>query len=382
MEVYFDNAASTRALESVAIKMSDMMLNNYGNPAAMNIMGIKSENEIIKARKIISGIINSKSDEVYFTSGGTESNNWAIYGTMKGYNRSGKHIITTVIEHHAVSVPYKNLESEGCEVTYLAVDSKGYINIDELKNSIRNDTVLVSIIFVNNEIGTVQDLETIGKIIKEKNSNTLFHVDAVQAFGKYKINVQKSKIDLLTVSGHKIHGPKGVGILYMKDGLKVKPYIYGGGQQRGQRGGTENTPGAACIALAAEECYRHIEENNSHVKAVKSALMNGILNCIENVSVNGDNIDKSSPYVLSINFEGVKSEVLLHALEDKGIYVAAGSACNSKKKANSEVLEAIKCKSLGGAIRFSFSRFSTIEEAEYCVNTLIEIVPFLRKYNK
>lgn len=231
--IYFDNAATTRALDEVADKVKYMLLENFGNPSSQNMAGVNAENEVIKARKIIAASINAEPDEIYFTSGGTESDNWAIFGTAKGYIRSGKHMITTAIEHPAVLQPMRELEKNGWDITILGVDEKGYINIDELKAAIREDTVLVSTILINNETGTIQNAEEISKAIKSVNPHTLYHVDAVQAYGKYTINVKKMGIDMLSVSGHKVHGPKGVGFFYMKKGLKVKPIIFGGGHERG-----------------------------------------------------------------------------------------------------------------------------------------------------
>lgn len=382
--VYFDNAASTKPLQKAVYEMSELMINNYVNPASMSKLGMEVENIIISSRKAISTYISCDPCEIYFTSGGTESNNWAIIGTVSGYHRNGKHIITTNIEHPAILLPFQNLEEAGFEVTYLAVDDKGYINLNELKESIRQDTILVSVMLINNEVGTIQKIDEIGKLVKEKNSSTIFHVDGVQAFGKYKINVLKSKIDMLTISGHKFHAPKGTGILYLKKGLKVKPFMYGGGHQLGMRAGTENAAGAAAIAIAAQEAYENLNEYNGYVKNIKKVLWEGINNTITETYLNGENIEEASPYLLNITFKGIRSEVLLHALEEKGIYVSSGSACNSKKKNHSHVLEAmgLEEENIKGAIRFSFSRFNTLEEVNYCVKVLNEIVPLLRKYNR
>ena len=332
--IYFDNAATTRALPAVAEKMSTMLCEQYGNPASVSAMGLAAEKEIRNAAEIIARGIHCKYDEVFFTSGGTEGDNWAIYGTAEGYKRQGQHFITTEIEHPAVKNPMKLLEEKGAEVTWLKVDRQGHISLEELANAIRPDTVLVSTILVNNETGTVQDAAAIGKLIKEKNPQCLYHVDAVQAFGKYPIDVEKMKIDLLTMSGHKIHGPKGVGMLYMRKGLKVKPLMLGGGQQRGQRPGTENGPGAAALGVACDEAFKSMKE--------------------------------SIAYVLNVTFKGLRSEVLLHALESKGIVVSAGSACDSKKKVGSPVLTAmgLPFSEIEGAIRFSFCRYNTVEEAK------------------
>lgn len=380
--IYFDNAATTRALDEVADKVKYMLLENFGNPSSQNMAGVNAENEVIKARKIIAASINAEPDEIYFTSGGTESDNWAIFGTAKGYIRSGKHMITTAIEHPAVLQPMRELEKNGWDITILGVDEKGYINIDELKAAIREDTVLVSTILINNETGTIQNAEEISKAIKSVNPHTLYHVDAVQAYGKYPINVKKMGIDMLSVSGHKVHGPKGVGFFYMKKGLKVKPIIFGGGHERGMRSGTENTPSIIGLAEAVKIDMAEMDKAVEHVKLVKKTLAEGILNSIPMTYINGPSIEEGSPYVLNIGFEGLRSEVLLHSLEEKEIYVSAGSACNSKKKGASTVLSALGIdeKRIEGAIRFSFCRYNTVEEAEQCIEILKEKAAFLRKY--
>ena len=380
--IYFDNAATTRALDEVADKVKYMLLENFGNPSSQNMAGVNAENEVIKARKIIAASINAEPDEIYFTSGGTESDNWAIFGTAKGYIRSGKHMITTAIEHPAVLQPMRELEKNGWDITILGVDEKGYINIDELKAAIREDTILVSTILINNETGTIQNAEEISKAIKSVNPHTLYHVDAVQAYGKYPINVKKMGIDMLSVSGHKVHGPKGVGFFYMKKGLKVKPIIFGGGHERGQRSGTENTPSIVGLAEAVKIDMAEMDKAIEHVTAVKKTLADGILNNIPMTYINGPSLEEGSPYVLNIGFEGLRSEVLLHSLEEKEIYVSAGSACNSKKKGASTVLSALGIdeKRIEGAIRFSFCRYNTVEEAEQCIEILKEKVAFLRKY--
>lgn len=381
--IYLDNAATTRALDSVAEKMAHMMCECYGNPASMSKMGLDVEKEIRGAAQIFANGLHCKEEEIFFTSGGTEGDNWAIYGTAKGYKRHGKHLITTEIEHPAVKNPMKQLEEDGYEVTYLGVDAKGHISLDELRDAIREDTILVSIILVNNETGVVQNASEIGKLIKEKNPVTLFHADAVQAFGKYPIDVNKMKIDLLTMSGHKIHGPKGVGVLYMRKGTKVKPLLLGGGQQKGQRAGTENAPAVCAMAVAAKEAFDHMQEGIAHVRELKKALADGVL-AMENTQINGDDSDNASPYVLNVSFKGLRSEVLLHALEGKGVIVSAGSACDSKKKIGSPVLTAMGMPfgEIEGAIRFSFCRHNTMADVEGCLAGLNELVPFFRKYNR
>ena len=381
--IYFDNAATTRALPEVAEKMRFMLCEQFGNPASVSAMGLAVEKEIRHAAEIIARGIHCDYKEIFFTSGGTEGDNWAIYGTAEGYKRQGKHFITTSIEHPAVKNPLKHLEELGCEVTFLPVDGKGHISLEDLAAAIRPDTVLVSVILVNNETGTVQDAAAIGRLIKEKNPQCLFHVDAVQAFGKYPIDVEKMKIDLLTMSGHKIHGPKGTGMLYMRRGLKVKPLMLGGGQQQGQRPGTENGAGAAALGVACDEAFAAMQESIAHVREVKRTLLEGVL-AMPDTQLNGDSLEDASPYVLNVSFKGLRSQVLLNALEKKGIVVSAGSACDSKKKVGSPVLTAmgLPFAEIEGAIRFSFCRYNTVEEAKECLKALEELVPFFRKYNR
>ena len=380
--IYFDNAATTRAADEVAERVRYMLLENFGNPSAQSMMGVRAENELNDARKIMAKSINALPEEIYFTSGGTEDDNWAIFGTAEGYKRSGKHIITTSIEHPAVAEPMERLRQKGWEVTVLDVDKNGYIDLDVLRDSIREDTVLVSIILVNNEVGTIQDVAAVGKLIKEKNPKTLFHADAVQAFGKYPIDVRKMNIDMLSMSGHKIHGPKGVGFFYMKKGLKVRPIIYGGGQERGQRSATENTPGIVGLAKAVELAMENMDASHEKVMEVKRTLAEGILRDIPKTHINGPSIEEASPYVLNVSFNGLRSEVLLHSLEESEIYVSAGSACSSKKKGGSHVLRSLGLSEerIEGAIRFSFCRYNTVDEAAACLEILKEKTAFLRKY--
>ena len=380
--IYFDNAATTRAADEVAERVRYMLLENFGNPSAQSMMGVRAENELTNARKIMAKSINALPEEIYFTSGGTEDDNWAIFGTAEGYKRSGKHIITTSIEHPAVAEPMERLRQKGWDITVLDVDKNGYIDLDALRDSIRDDTVLVSTILINNEVGTIQDAVSIGRIIKERNHNTLFHVDAVQAFGKYPIDVRKMGIDMLSMSGHKIHGPKGVGFFYMKKGLKVRPIIYGGGQERGQRSATENTPGIVGLAKAVELAMENMDASHEKVMEVKRTLAEGILRDIPKTHINGPSIEDASPYVLNVSFNGLRSEVLLHALEEKEVYVSAGSACSSKKKGGSHVLRSLGLSEerIEGAIRFSFCRYNTVDEALFCLEVLKEKTAFLRKY--
>lgn len=385
-EAYLDNAATTRVFDSVRDIMMKTLEEDYGNPSSMHAKGVNAEKYITNARNIIAKSLKVDQKEIVFTSGGTESNNMALIGTALANNRSGKHIITTNIEHASVHNPLIFLESCGYEVTYLPVDGNGRLYQDKLEAAIRPDTILVSIMYVNNEVGAVEDIEAISKLIKSKNCNTLFHVDAIQAFGKYKIYPKRLGIDLLSVSGHKIHGPKGVGFLYIRDKVKIKPIIYGGEQQKGMRSGTENVPGIAGLGKAVEEMYTDHEEKVAHLYELKQYFIEEIRK-IEGTTVNAvdfSTLQETAPHVVSVSFDGVRSEVLLHSLEDKGVYVSSGSACASNHPGLSGTLRAIGVKKelLDSTIRFSFSVNTTKDEIDYAIEQLGEILPILRRYTR
>ena len=380
MKCYFDNSASTRVLDSVKDIVVKTMTEDYGNAAAKHRKGMEAERYIREARRIIAGTLKAAEKEILFTSGGSESNNMALIGTALANQRAGRHIISTAVEHPSVYNPLTYLEELGFEITFLPVDHNGHISLQQLEEAIRPDTILVSVMYVNNEVGAVEPIEEISRIIKAKNPSVIFHVDAIQAYGKYVIRPKKQGIDLLSVSGHKIHGPKGVGFLYIRSGVKIKPLIYGGGQQNNLRSGTENVPGAAGLGVAAKEMYTDHEEKIRRLTELKD-YMTDRLGEIEGTLVNSKKGTESAPQIVSVSFEGVRSEVLLHALEEKEIYVSAGSACSSKKKGSS-VLSAMGLSDvrIEGAIRFSFSRYNTVEEAEECLRVLKEKTAFLRKY--
>lgn len=375
MEVYFDNSSTTRPYKEVIDGMVEVMNNYYGNPSSAHGLGVKAEKRMNDARQIVSRTLNCTREEIIFTSGGSESNNFAI----KGFAKPGSHIITSKIEHPSVLNTCLELQEAGVKVTFLDVDSKGKIDLSQLSESIGKDTVLVSIMHVNNEIGTIQNIETIGKIIKEKGSRTKFHVDAVQSYGKFKIDVQKSNIDLLSASGHKIHGPRGVGIAYVRKGLVPRPLISGGGQERNYRSGTENIAAISGMSIAAEKIYNNLENNFNRVSSIKQYFISKI-KLFEGVKVNSEG-EEYSPYVLSASFTGVRGEVLLHTLEDKGIYVSTGSACSAKQNKDSHVLRAIGLKQgdITGTIRFSFSEFNSIEEVDYTIENIEKSLKFLRR---
>lgn len=382
MEAYLDNSATTKVSESAARLVYDVMTKDYGNPSSMHKKGFDAEKYVREAKETFAGILKCTEKEIFFTSGGTESDNMAIIGAATAAKRRGNHIITTMIEHPAVLESFEYLAGQGFEVTYLPVNSAGQVEPETLKAALRDDTVLVSVMYVNNEIGSLQPIAELGRIIKEAGKDIVFHVDAVQAFGKYRICPYKEKIDLLSVSSHKIHGPKGAGALFVRDKTRILPSSFGGGQQKGLRPGTENVPGIAGMALAAREIYEDFDAKTERMYGLKDYFTEEILK-LDGTSVNGLTGRLSAPHVVSVSFEGItKSEVLLHALEDRGIYVSSGSACSSNKPALSATLKAIGVRRelMGSTLRFSFSDYTTLEELEYTVGALKELLPVLRKY--
>ena len=382
-EVYLDNSATTRCSERAKDLMVKVLMEDYGNPSSLHMKGVEAENYIKEAKKKIAKTLKVDEKEILFTSGGTESNNTALIGAALANKRAGNHIITTSIEHASVSAVTGYLEELGFRVTYLKVDADGIISLDELREAVCEDTILVSMMMVNNEIGAVEPIEEAIKVIKEKNPNTLVHVDAIQSYGKYRIFPKKLGIDMLSVSGHKIHAPKGTGFLFIKDKTKVKPLIYGGGQQKGMRSGTENVPGVAALGEAAEEIYENFEEKIDHLYQIKQRFVEGVLK-IEGVSVNGKTGRDSAPQIVSVSIDDVRSEVMLHTLEDRKIYVSAGSACSSNKPSVSHTLTNIGLKGslLDSTIRFSFSVHTTEEEIDYALEVMNEVVPKLRRYTR
>ena len=381
MEVYFDNSATTRCYPSVTDIVVKTMTEDFGNPSAMHKKGIEAEKYVKESARILAGLLKVQEKEILFTSGGTESNNLALIGGAMANKRSGNHIITTSVEHAAVGQPAAYLEELGFEVTYLPVDEQGVVKLEALEEALRPDTILVSVMYVNNEVGSVMPVEEIGRMVHQKSPKALYHVDAIQAFGKYRIYPKKWGIDLLSVSAHKIHGPKGVGFLYMNEKAKVQPQILGGGQQNGMRSGTDNVPGIAGLGEAAREIYAHFDENTEHLYQLKEHLAEG-LRSMENVQMNGMKIREGAPQILSASFLGIRSEVLLHTLEDRGIYISAGSACSSHKRKASGTLTAmgLSKEQKESTVRFSFSEENTLEEVDYCLSVLKEVVPMLRRY--
>lgn len=384
MEVYLDNSATTRTFPEVAELMAKIMCEDYGNPSSMHLKGVQAEKYIRVAKETLARILKVSEKEIYFTSGGTESDNLALIGCAMANYRAGKHLITTQIEHPAILQTMHYLEDQGFEVTYLSVDSKGRISLEELRSSIRPDTILVSIMHTNNEIGAVQPIAEAGRLIKNINPSILFHVDAVQGFGKFPIYPKKMGIDLLSVSGHKIHGPKGVGFLYIGERVKIHSISYGGGQQKNIRSGTENVPGVAGLAKAAEMMYADLAEDTKRLYELKEYFING-LNNIPDVQINGPLGTDGAPHIISVSIHGIRSEVMLHALEDKGIYVSAGSACASNKAhVASATLKGISLQKelMDSTIRFSMSVFTTREEIDYTLQAMCDMIPMLRKYTR
>lgn len=379
MEIYFDNSATTKVYEEVIDIMGDIMRNYYGNPSSAHSLGVKAEEKLKESRKVFANILNCSEGEIIFTSGGSESNNFLI----KGFIKPGLHMITTKIEHPSVAGVYSHLEKQGVEVTYLDVNKYGQIDLGQLESSIKKETALVSIMHVNNEFGIIQDLESIGNIIKKNSSRAKFHVDAVQSFGKLKINVQKCKIDLLSASGHKIHGPRGIGIAYIRKDLRPEPLIHGGGQEKNFRSGTENLAAICGFAFAANKIYKNLEENYKKVYHLKDYFIQK-LSSIDNVLINSPSQIEFLPHILNVSFPSVKGEVLIHALEDKGIFASTGSACSSKKLSHSAILPLIGLskKEAEGTIRFSFNELNTEEEVDYVIENLNKSLMFLRRLNK
>ena len=387
MEAYLDNSATTRCSDRACQLMVDLLTKDYGNPSSLHMKGIEAERFVETAKKKIAKTLRVSEKEIIFTSGGTESNNLAIIGAAMANRRAGNHIITTSIEHASVENPMEFLKEQGFDITYLSVDENGIISLEELEEAVTEQTILVSMMQVNNEIGAIEPVAEAAELIKKKNPDTLIHVDAIQSYGKMYIYPKKLGIDMLSVSGHKIHGPKGSGFLWVKEKTKLKPLILGGGQQKGMRSGTENVPAIAGLGEAAEEIYENLDEKRAHLYGLKQRFIDGIEK-LEGTHVNGKTGKDSAPHIVSVSFEGIRSEVLLHSLEDRGIYVSSGSACSSNnhagKQKGSKTLRNIHLKEnlLDSTLRFSFSVHTTEEEIDYALEVLGELLPVLKKYTR
>jgi len=374
--------------------MIKVLYEDYGNPSSMHRMGVAAEQYMRKAAENIAESLKVEPKEIIFTSGGTEANNLALIGTAMAYQRRGRHIITSRIEHPSVHQPIVFLEENGFKADFIPVDPTGKIMKDKLYNAINEETQIVSLMYVNNEIGSVQDIEEIAREIKAIKKDIIFHVDAVQAFGKYRIYPKRMGIDLLSISGHKIHGPKGIGALYVSDSIRLKPIVFGGGHQRGLRSGTENVSGIAGLGQAVREIYEDFENKINRMYELKQLLIKE-LSRLDGVVINGlpaectndcgiEHIKKTAPHIVSVSIEGVRSEVLLHALEERGVYVSAGSACSSHHPQPSATLTAIGVPKilLDSTIRISMSEMTTEEEVNYAIEQIKALLPVLRRYTR
>lgn len=384
MDVYLDNSATTRAYEQVGDVVRKVMCEDFGNPSSMHYKGVEAEKYIKEAKETLAKLMKVQPKEIFFTSGGTEGDNLALIGASRANKRAGNHLITSSIEHPAILNTMRYLEEEeGFRVTYLPVDSYGRIRLEALKEALCRDTILVSVMYVNNEVGSVQPIMEAASMVKAYNKNILFHVDAVQGFGKYRIYPKKLKIDMVTASGHKIHGPKGTGFLYIGEHVKIKPIVFGGEQQKNIRSGTENVPGITGLSLAAAMIYEDLDEKVAQMRKLKAHFIEEVTK-IPQTTIHGLYDETSAPHIISVGFAGIRGEVLLHALEDKGICVSSGSACASNHPAISGVLKGIGTRKeyLDATLRFSMSEFTTRKEIDYTLDTLNELVPVLRRYTR
>ena len=384
MEVYLDNSATTMCYPEVGELVYNVMCRDYGNPSSMHRKGVQAEHYIREAKETISRLLKVNAKEIFFTSGGTESDNLALIGCARANRRNGNHLITSSVEHPAILNTMRYLEEEeGFRVTYLPVDEYGRIRLEALKEALCPETILVSIMYVNSELGTDQPVQEAARMVKQYKPSILFHTDAVQGYGKYRIWPKRMGIDLLTASGHKIHGPKGVGFLYIDSRVKIRPIVFGGGQQKDIRSGTENVPGIAGLGLASKMIYQDLDRKNETMRQLKARFLEGISK-IEHTKVHGFTDENSAPHIVSVGFAGVRSEVLLHALEDKGICVSSGSACASNHPAVSGVLKGIGASGeyLESTLRFSMSEFTTKEEIDYTLETLYNCIPMLRRFTR
>ncbi|MCI1722175.1 MAG: cysteine desulfurase [Lachnospiraceae bacterium] len=380
-EIYFDNSATTKPYPEVVKIVEKTMTEDYGNPSSMHQKGVEAEKYIRDAQKTLASILKVSEKEIYFTSGGTESNNWALIGAASANRHSGMHIITSAMEHPAVSEPLHFLEEQGFRITEIPVDSEGNFDMEAFENALTPDTILVSVMYVNNEIGALTPVEEIGKKIRSRCPAAFYHVDATQAFGHYRIYPKTMHIDMLSASAHKFHGPKGVGFLYLDERVKIRPLIFGGGQQSGMRSGTDNVPGIAGMGLAAKICYENLDAKVAHLYELKEHLREE-LQSLPGVIVHGLPGKEGAPHIVNASFTGVGSEVLLHSLEDKGIYISAGSACSTHKRSASPTLTAIRAPKAEAesSVRFSFCEENTVGEIDETIEVLKELLPVLRRY--
>lgn len=383
MEVYLDNAATTKVSKAAAEAMMTMLMEDYGNPSSLHNKGFKAEKAVEESRDLIAKAMKVSKNDIYFTSGGTEGNNLSIYGIVEAYKRNGKHLLVSDVEHPSVMEAAFQLEAKGYEVEAIPVDRKGYVDVDALTSMVREDTIFVSIMHVNNEIGTIQAIESLCKRVKKVNPKTVFHVDAVQSFGKYPLFPARIGVDLMTVSGHKIHGPKGVGAIYLSPKVRLVPTVYGGDQQKGIRSGTENVPGIVAFGVAVKEAYAEIAEREASISDLRNYCYERLTQVLDGIELNSD-LEQGAYHILNIRVVDVKSEVLLHALEEEEIYVSTGSACSSNKKHHSSTLQALGQgpDATDQAIRISFCKDNTKEQIDYFVGAMAKLVPMLRRFKR
>lgn len=375
--VYFDNSATTALDEEVLKRMMPYLTKQYGNASSIYKLGRESKKAIEESREKVAKILNCEPNEIYFTSGGSESDNTAIKGIAYNYKDKGNHIITSKIEHPAVLETCKQLENDGFEVTYLNVDENGIINLEELKEAIKPETILISIMFANNEIGTIEPVEEIGKIASK--NNIIFYTDAVQAVASLKIDVKEMNIDSLSLSAHKFYGPKGIGVLYVNKKVKFQKFINGGHQERNKRAGTENVASIVGLAEAMELAYENLEENNKKIKELRDYYVQEVQKRIPYIKINGD-LEKRLPGNSNISFRYIEGEGLLLSLDIRGIYASSGSACTSGSLDPSHVLLAIGLphEIAHGSLRISIGKNNTKEEVDYLLDNLVEVVQRLR----
>ena len=380
--VYLDNSATTKPHKEVVDEVAQCMEQYYANPSSAHKLGVEAEKKLKAAREKVAAFLKAKPQEIIFTSGGSEANNMAVLGVVS----KGDHIITTRIEHPSVIRLLQDMEKDSFEITYLDVDCNGLINLDQLSKAMKENTKLISIMYVNNEMGSIQPIHEIIDIVREKSRKAKVHIDAVQALGKISMNVKELGVDLVSFSAHKIHGPKGVGALYIKEGLRLRPLIAGGGQEFDIRSGTENLPGISGFGIAVEMITKGFADKQKHIRALKQHFIEGLKSLeLDKIKINSPLDEKHIDNILNVSFEGVRGEVMLHALEDYHIYVSTGSACSAKKGAHKNyVLPAMGLSSVQaeGAIRFSFSYLNTIEEIDYTIDAINKILPFLRRISK
>ena len=389
-----DNAATTRAAEPVVQLMEKVLREDYGNPSSRHRKGVEAERYVTQAKKTIAKALKCLESEIILTSGGTESNNMALIGMAEANKRAGKHIISSCIEHASVYQPLLFLEEHGYEITFLPVDKNGLVCPETLRAAVRPDTILVSIMMVNNEIGAVEPIEELAKAVHEKNPQTLFHVDAIQGFGKLPIYPKRIGVDAMSVSGHKLFGPKGSGFLFVRERAKIRPYLFGGGQQKGMRSGTENVPAIAGLERAVALYLAEAGERREKLYALKEAFVSKVAEMPgaqvfgifseESETPLAERLRRTAPHIVSVGFAGVRSEVLLHALEEKGIYVSSGSACSSNHPAISGTLSGIgvPAEYLDATLRFSFSHENTPEQIDYVISCLSELLPVLGRFRR